>query len=160
MPDLHGRLKRILVVDDEPTLVFFLKQGLQESSIACRVDGAASGEEALTRLTYNRYDVLVTDLKMPGISGFTLTEIARSLNPDIGVILMTAFGSPEIQSEVEQLAVDGYLTKPFPTTQLQEMIHNTLQAMDNKIYPLLTQPTSFPFASAKEVPGRIGLNEE
>jgi len=126
MLNQHSRPKRILIVDDEPTLVFFLKQGLQESHLACLVDGASSGEEALTKLTYNMYDLLVTDLKMPGISGFTLVEVARSLHPNISVILMTAFGSREVQDESEQLKVNGYLIKPFPTAQLQEMIKEIL----------------------------------
>jgi YesN/AraC family two-component response regulator len=126
MPNQYSRPKRILIVDDEPTLVFFLKQGLQESQLAYLVDGASSGEEALTKLTYNMYDLLVTDLKMPGISGFTLVEVARSLHPNINVILMTAFGSREVQDESEQLKVNGYLIKPFPTAQLQEMIKEIL----------------------------------
>ena len=126
MPDQQNRPKRILIVDDETTLVFFLKQGLQESGILCLVDNASSGEEALTRLTYNRYDILITDLKMPGINGFTLLEVARSLHPNIGVILMTAFGSPEVQAEANRLKVDGYLTKPFPTAHLQDIVKNIL----------------------------------
>ena len=129
----YGKPKRILVVDDEPTLVFFLKQGLQDADMLCKVEGAASGEEALTKLTYNRYDLLVTDLKMPGISGFTLVEVARSLHPHIGVIVMTAYGSPEIQNEAELLQVDGYLTKPFPTAQLHEMIQDALVTKENKL---------------------------
>ena len=120
------KAKRILIVDDESTLVFFLKQGLQEVQDACRVDVAPSGEDALTKLTYNKYDLLITDLKMPGISGFTLVEIARSLHPHIKVILMTAFGSREVQNEVKNLQVDGYLTKPFPTAQLQDMVTKIL----------------------------------
>jgi YesN/AraC family two-component response regulator len=126
MLDQHNRPKRILIVDDESTLVFFLKQGLQESGIQCLVDDASSGEEALTKLTYNRYDVLITDLKMPGINGFTLLEVARSLHADIRVILMTAFGSPEVLAEASRLKVDGYLTKPFPTAQLQDIVKTIL----------------------------------
>lgn len=126
MLNQHGRPKRILIVDDESTLVFFLRQGLLESGLVSRVDGASSGEEALTKLTYNGYDLLVTDLKMPGINGFTLVEVARSFHADIKVILMTAYSSPEVQDEAEQLKVDGYLTKPFPTTQLQNLISTIL----------------------------------
>ncbi len=134
-----SRPKRILIVDDEPTLVFFLKQGLQESQLACLVDGASSGEEALTKLTYNMYDLLVTDLKMPGISGFTLVEVARSLHPNISVILMTAFGSREVQDESELLKVNGYLIKPFPTAQLQEMIKEILITKDTNVPNLAEQ---------------------
>ncbi len=140
MPSQYGRPKRILIVDDEPTLVFFLKQGLQESQLGYHVDGASSGEEALTRLTYNTYDLLVTDLKMPGISGFTLVEVARSLHPNINVILMTAFGSQEVQDESEQLKVNGYLIKPFPTLQLQEMIREILATKEIHSPDLATEP--------------------
>lgn len=126
MPNQSGRPKRILIVDDEPTLIFFLKQGLQDAHPSYLIDLASTGEEALTKLTYHLYDLLVTDLKMPGISGFTLVEVARSLHPYIHVILMTAFGSPEVLDESEQLEVDGYLIKPFPTSQLDEMIQAVL----------------------------------
>ena len=115
------RSKRILVVDDESTLAFFLKQDLQEAETSHRVDIASSGEDALTKLTYNRYDLLITDLNMPGISGFTLVEVARSLHAEIKVILMTAFGSREVKQEAEDLEVDGYLTKPFPTAKLRDL---------------------------------------
>ncbi len=150
MPNQHGRPKRILIVDDEPTLVFFLKQGLQESQLAYHVDGASSGEEALTKLTYNTYDLLVTDLKMPGISGFTLVEVARSLHPLINVILMTAFGSPEVQDESEQLKVNGYLIKPFPTSQLQEMIQEILAAKETHPQDLATEANLSHFPLGKE----------
>jgi YesN/AraC family two-component response regulator len=149
MPNQHSRPKRILIVDDEPTLVFFLKQGLQELQLPYLVDGASSGEEALTKLTYNGYDLLVTDLKMPGISGFTLVEVARSLHPNISVILMTAFGSREVQDESEQLKVNGYLIKPFPTAQLQEMIKEIL----------ITKETNAPNLAEQNLP-RFPLGRE
>ena len=139
MLNQQGKPKRILVVDDEPTLVFFLKQGLQESQFPCNVDVAASGEEALTKLTYNRYDLLITDLKMPGISGFTLIEVARSLYQDIRVILMTAFGSREVQDEAKQLEVEGYLTKPFPTAQLRDLVNNILAVKDKNSQTLVAE---------------------
>jgi YesN/AraC family two-component response regulator len=116
MVNQFSRPKRVLIVDDETTLVFFLKQGLEGSDASFIADSASSGEEALTKLTYNRYDLLITDLKMPGISGFTLVEVARSLHPEISVIVMTAFGSPEVEDEVVRLQVEGFLVKPFPTT--------------------------------------------
>ena len=120
--------KQILIVDDEPTLLFFLKQGLQESELVCRVDNASGSAEALSKLTLNKYDLLVTDFKMPGINGLTLVEVARSLHPNIGVILMTAYGSRDVEEYAAQLRIDGYLTKPFPTSRLQEMAAQLLKA--------------------------------
>lgn len=121
-----GRVKRILVVDDEATLIFFLKKDLQEVEDNFFVEVASSGEDALKKLTYHRYDLLITDLNMPGISGFTLAEVARSMHPDIRIVIMTAFGSQEVKDEANSLEVDGYLTKPFPTAQLREIVSRIL----------------------------------
>lgn len=123
----HHEAKQILIVDDEPTLVFFLKQDLQASELACKVDNASSSEDALSKLTLNKYDLLITDLKMPGITGLTLIEVARSLQPGISVILMTAFGSREVEDRASQLHVDGYLTKPFSTAKLRDLATELLK---------------------------------
>jgi two-component system response regulator (stage 0 sporulation protein F) len=147
MPTSPDRAKRVLIVDDEPTLVFFLMQGLRESEILYDVNSAASAEEALTKLTLNQYDLLITDLKMPGVNGLTLIEVARSLHPDIKVILMTAYGSREVRDEVARLQVDGYLTKPFPTAKLRDMATNILLAQDKNSPNLVTEqdlPSTLP----------------
>ena len=72
----QNQAQQILIVDDETTLVFFLKQDLRQLKLTCQVDNAARGEEALSKLTLNKYDLLITDLKMPGINGLTLIEVA------------------------------------------------------------------------------------
>lgn len=118
---------RILIVDDEPTLVFFLRRGLSEAGLNCGVEGVNSGEEALAKLAFDKYQVLVTDLKMPGINGLTLAAAARSLHPSIGIILMTAFGSHDVEAEAEQLMIDGYLTKPFQIEKLRDLVESILQ---------------------------------
>jgi len=119
---------RILIVDDEQTLVFFLHRGLSEAELNCEVDVVNSGEEALAKLALDEYQVLITDLKMPGINGLVLASAARSLHPAIGVILMTAYGSREVEAEAEQLMVDGYLTKPFQMKRLRDLVEKILQA--------------------------------
>ena len=87
---------------------------------------SSGSEEALSKLTLNRYDLLITDLRMPGISGLTLIEVARSLHPNINVILMTAYGSREVEDKANQLQVDAYLTKPFPTAKLRDTVAKLL----------------------------------
>ena len=124
---------RILIVDDEPTLVFFLRRGLSEADLNCEVEGVRSGEDALARLTFDKYRVLITDLKMPGINGLTLAAAARSLHPNIGIILMTAYGSREVEDESEQLRIDGYLTKPFQMEKLRNLIQEILQAQQHPV---------------------------
>jgi DNA-binding NtrC family response regulator len=120
-------VNRILIVDDEPTLVFFLRRGLSEAGLSCEVEGVGSGEEALAKLAFGKYQVLITDFKMPGINGLTLAAAARSLHPAIGIILMTAYGSREVEAEAEQIVVDGYLTKPFQMEELRNLVERVLQ---------------------------------
>ena len=124
--------ERILIVDDEPTLVFFLRRDLSERGLDCEVEGVGSGEDALARLAFTQYSVLITDLRMPGISGLTLVAAARSLQPAIGVVLMTAFGSHEVEAEAEQLMVDGYLTKPFQMERLHSLVEKILHTRQHK----------------------------
>ena len=124
-------LNRILIVDDEPTLVFFLRRGLSEAGLNSEVEGVSSGEEALAKLAFDEYQVLITDFKMPGINGLTLAEAARSLQPRIGIILMTAYGSHEVEAEAERLMVDGYLTKPFQLERLRDLVEEILQAQQH-----------------------------
>lgn len=124
------RAKQILIVDDEPTLVFFLRQGLEAAEVEFSIDNASSGEEALAKLAHNRYDLLVTDLKMPGISGLTLIDAARSLQPHLAIIVMTAFDSPEVHDKAIKLGVDGYLKKPFSTATLRDLATKILLTGD------------------------------
>lgn len=133
MPDYGTFPRRILIVDDEATLIFFLQQSLQESGHNFIIDVAHCGDDALGKLTSTTYDLLITDLKMPDITGFTLVEVARSLQPNIKVILMTAFGSYDVQTEVKELSVDGYLTKPFPTAQLRDLTENLFATSNNSL---------------------------
>jgi CheY-like chemotaxis protein len=130
MQNYTARPKNILIVDDEATLIFFFSQSLRDTPPQYNVDSAGSGEDAVNLLTYNQYDLLITDLKMPGISGFTLSEVARSLQPGIKIIIMTAYGSREVEQDIAELKIDGYLTKPFPTARLQTVVTQLLTIKD------------------------------
>jgi CheY-like chemotaxis protein len=79
---------RILVVDDEASIRDLLSKALAPADYD--VDTASDGQTALGRLPSGRYDLLITDLKMPGIDGLTLTREARQLTPTLPVVIMTA----------------------------------------------------------------------
>jgi len=140
----NTQAKRVLIVDDEPTLVFFLIQGLREATTLYDVNSAACAEDALAKLTLNRYDLLITDLRMPGVNGLTLIEVARALQPGIKVILMTAYGSRDIQNEATRLEVDGYLIKPFPTATLRDLAGKILLDIQNNHHSGPGSPQELP----------------
>ncbi|GAB4424862.1 MAG: response regulator [Anaerolineae bacterium] len=137
MLNYNNRPRRILLVDDEPTLLYFLRQSLSDGWPAVVVEAVSTGEEALNRLNTAPFDLLVTDVRMPGISGFTLIEIARTRQPNIKIILMTAFDTRETTLQIKDLHVEAYLTKPFPTARLRSLAQQLLAPND-----LLEEPTA------------------
>lgn len=114
----------ILIVDDDPGTLNALKAGL--ISHGFEVNVARNGREALKIIRTLRkaavsVDVLLTDLKMPGISGLDLIRSAKEELPGLGAILMTAFGSESVSTEVEA-SHSIYLDKPFTPDRLLKAI--------------------------------------
>ena len=107
---------RVLVVDDESAVRDLLARthGLAEYD----VDLAPDGRNALERLRIIPYDLLITDLKMPGVDGLSVIREARRLKPDIPVIIITGFSTEASAIEAVNLGVSGYLTKPFRVPRL------------------------------------------
>jgi DNA-binding NtrC family response regulator len=101
----------ILVVDDEPTIRLLVTSILKDEGYA--VTAAASGEEALQLTTRRHFHLVVTDLKMPGISGVDLLERLKREDPGTAVILLTAFGSVEGAVEAMKKGACDYLLKPL-----------------------------------------------
>jgi excisionase family DNA binding protein len=102
---------RVLVVDDEATIRDLLAKTLALAEYD--VDLAPDGRAALDRLRMIPYDLLITDLKMPGVDGLTVIREARRLKADLPVIIITGFSNEASAIEAVNLGVSGYLTKPF-----------------------------------------------
>ncbi|RMF60315.1 MAG: response regulator [Calditrichaeota bacterium] len=120
-------VKRILVVDDEETLTFSLYQTFIKSPIDCEVVTASSGEEALQRFREQAFDVVITDVAMPGISGLELLSTIKDEHPETRVIVITAYGSPEVSESTLERGGDLYVEKPFDIIQLKETVIKMLE---------------------------------
>jgi excisionase family DNA binding protein len=107
---------RILVVDDESSIRDLLTKTLSLSDYD--VDTAPDGTAALERLRLYPYDLLIVDLKMPGIDGLTVIREAKRLKADIPVIVITGFSTEYAAIEALNLGVTSYLTKPFRVPQV------------------------------------------
>jgi CheY-like chemotaxis protein len=111
--------KRILIVDDEESVAFFLAENLAELRAGYLVETATSGEAALSRMAAQTFDLVITDLRMPGINGLELIQQARTHSPHMRLILMTAYGNTRIEAAAYRLGACRYLSKPF---QIQELV--------------------------------------
>ena len=108
---------RILVVDDEASIRDLLVKSL---ALAERydVDTASDGRSALEQLRLYLYDLLIADLKMPGIDGLSVIREAKRLKSDLPVIIITGYSTETAAIEAVNLGVSGYLTKPFRVPQV------------------------------------------
>lgn len=111
---------RILLVDDEEDLVLTLQERLQLRGFDA--EGVVSGMDALERIEEKSFDVILLDLKMPGISGLTVMKRIRQDHPDVGFVLFTGHGSLEEAEEGVQLGAFSYLVKPFNIDDLVSTI--------------------------------------
>lgn len=105
-----------LIVDDKSELAETLVDGLSAHQIECVA--VATGEEALLRLDAERFDVLVTDLRMPGMDGLELLTRLRQVAPLKPVIMMTAYGAVDTAIESIRRGAYHYVTKPFKVEEL------------------------------------------
>jgi two-component system response regulator AtoC len=108
--------KRILIVDDESNLRQMLEELLRREGFV--VDGAGDGEEALARLRAEPFDVVVTDLRMPGMSGLELLEKIHAQDASTTVIVMTSYGSTQTAVEAMKAGAYDYISKPFKTDEI------------------------------------------
>lgn len=124
MSDKKNAQARILVVDDETAARSALTELLREEGY--EVQSAGDGFKALGRLEGWRPEIVVTDLKMPGMDGIQLMEKLRERIADVSVVVMTAFGTVESAVEAIQQGADDYLTKPLHLGQLLVVVERVL----------------------------------
>jgi two-component system, response regulator, stage 0 sporulation protein F len=108
----------ILVVDDEEHIRLLFKEELEDEGYA--VDLASNGLEALEKVKRSAYDVIVLDIKMPGMDGIQALAEIKKINKDQPVILCSAYG--EFKQDFASWVSDGYIVKSADTRELKEMI--------------------------------------
>jgi excisionase family DNA binding protein len=107
---------RVLVVDDEASIRDLLSKTLALAEYD--VDVAADGRSALERMRMYAYDLLIVDLKMPGMDGMTLIREAKRFKADLPVLIITGFSTESSAIDAVNLGVAGYLVKPFRVPQV------------------------------------------
>jgi two-component system, NtrC family, response regulator AtoC len=121
-------MARLLVVDDEEGLRAFLVEVLEAADGVSEVFAAASGDEAMALLERQAFDVVVTDLKMPGKDGLAVLAKVRAVEPDTQVILLTAHGTVETAVQAMKAGAFDYLQKPLGSpTELRVVVARALE---------------------------------
>ena len=118
----------LLVADDDPGLRESLERTLTREGY--RVVLASDGRAALERVQAGGVDLIVTDLRMPGLTGLELLRAAKAIRPDVDVILLTAFGTVEEAVKAMKDGAYDFLTKPFRREQLLKLVDKALERRD------------------------------
>ncbi len=118
--------KQILVVDDHFEMLEFLRSMLDVSGQDYEVLAVPSAEEGLLELRRAHFDLLISDVRLPGMSGFELLRRMHKLGRDIPVIMITAYASPQGEKEAEELGVYRYFKKPLDTDSMLTAVHHAL----------------------------------
>jgi CheY-like chemotaxis protein len=118
--------ERILLVDDEPSIVTLEKQMLER--LGYSVTSRVNSLEALAAFTQNpfRFDLVITDMTMPSMTGDQLTKALRKIRPDIPVIVCTGFSERLDREKAESTGINGFLMKPVIKSEMAKMIRCVL----------------------------------
>ncbi len=132
-------IKRVLIVDDEETLTWSMAKSLSKDKDKYEVIIANNGKEAINLLKKNKIDLVITDIRMPDINGLDLLVKIRKEYPEIKVIIMTAYGSSDVQKEANRRGSIYYVEKPFEISDIRKIIIDLIgkkKGFQGKVYGL------------------------
>lgn len=111
---------KILLLDDEPIVTERLKPSLEMSNY--HVDAFISGKDAIDQLKKEKYDILITDLKMSSPDGMEVLRMARQIQPDLKAVVVTGFATKKTAEEARESGAIEFIAKPFKMSQLKKML--------------------------------------
>ena len=131
--------KKVLIVDDEETLTWSMSKSLSKDRDKYGILIANTGKEALDVLKNHAIDLVITDIRMPDINGLDLLATIKDRYPGTKVIIMTAYGSSDIQKEANKRGSLYYIEKPFEITDIRKLILDILwkrRGFEGKVFDL------------------------
>jgi len=116
---------KILVVDDEAKICEFLETLLQQDGYA--TESACSGDAAVEKISRGGYDLIISDLKMPGLDGFELAKRVKETRHDLPIVIVTGYATVGTAIQALRQGVDDYVTKPFKIDEMRKVVSRVLE---------------------------------
>ena len=138
----------ILVVDDEPIARQTLTEILKMEGYT--VSNFGNGESALEFIRNNSVDLMLLDIKMPGMNGHEVVQVVSQISPDTEIIMLTAFGSMESAVEALRQRVHDYLIKPAPPSQIIESVKKGIARREKRLQDLEDEGSPALFINLKD----------
>ena len=124
-------LRKVLVVDDDAVVRKSFDRVLSGKGYA--VITAESGEEALRRLNEEKYDIVYSDIRMPGMSGLEVAEKIKARQPWIPVVIITGYGTDIAEERAKAAGVANFLHKPLSPEMIEGSAHDVLAAPESRL---------------------------
>lgn len=155
-----GGPKTVLIVDDEALFLRTVVDGFAAHSERVNVLTALNGRQAADILDRYSVDLVVTDLKMPEMDGFELIAHMSRVRPEVPVLVMTAFATPDIEGQLERDGVSQYLDKPLDFPELSERVFEALAATASGHLQGIALPTFLQMVEADRKTCTLGVRSK
>jgi DNA-binding response OmpR family regulator len=127
-PIKKGRKARILVIDDEEFVRSVLSRTLAQADH--QVTLAEDGRKGVELFKEGKFDIVLTDLGMPGVSGWEVCRMIKEISPHTSVGMITGWGSERSQSKMEEYGLDFFISKPFDFAQILNVVAETMESKE------------------------------
>jgi DNA-binding NtrC family response regulator len=118
--------KRILIVDDDPMVLFVFHDTLKDLGDAYEIVTTQSGLKALNEIKDEPFDLVITDLNMPDLNGIELTESIRKTSPDTALVWITAYGCHSVATDAARLEINCCHDKPLEVDEILKVAREAL----------------------------------
>src|SRR6056297_995566 len=116
--------KNILIIDDEKNIRFTLKKSLESDY---EVVTAVNGEDGIEKFQENNFDLVLLDMKLPGMDGMEVLKQIKDIDKTADIIIITGFGSVDSAVETMKLGAIDYLRKPFTPDEIKEIVKEVIE---------------------------------
>ncbi len=113
-------MARIMIIEDDEEMRSLLVDFFEEKGF--ETDSVSNGADALRKLSKDHFDLVITDIRMPGLTGLDILPRMRRLKPETPIIVMTAYGSGDVRRRSLEAGATAYLEKPIPLSKLRTLI--------------------------------------
>jgi len=120
--------KKILIIEDDEEMRSLLKEFLSEEGY--ETDSVDNGSEAYRRLVRELFDLIITDIRMPGLTGLDILPGVRRLQPEAPIIVITAFGGEAVHHKVFERGATAYLEKPLRLDNLRDLVQRIVSSKE------------------------------
>jgi DNA-binding response OmpR family regulator len=121
----------VLIIEDDEEMRSLLKDFFREEGF--ETDSVSNGHDAFGILIKRIFDLVVTDVRMPGLTGLDILPRIKKIQPEVPIIVITAFGTEEVRRKAFERGANAYLEKPIAFQELRRLIHDLMLAKEKRV---------------------------